>query len=129
MLGIGCATDGFLGFDNKKKKQPKQWRVYYRKDEQIVFDIELKGVDIEGVHVEPYEKIAHVCRGKLLRVRRDGRCECFCLGGCPWVGLRVGVCVLTVARYVNVCDVMCVCVCYGSTGRGTRTGRVCVSRA
>ena len=58
LLGIGCATDGFLGFDNKKKKQPKQWRVYYRKDEQIVFDIELRGVVIEGVHVEQYEKIS-----------------------------------------------------------------------
>jgi hypothetical protein len=58
LLGIGCATDGFLGFDNKKKKQPKQWRVYYRKDEQIVFDIELRGVEIEGVHIEQYEKIS-----------------------------------------------------------------------
>jgi hypothetical protein len=53
LLGIGCATDGFFGFDNKNS-QPKQWRVYYRKDEQIVFSIPLRGVHIEGVHIESY---------------------------------------------------------------------------
>ena len=49
----GCATDGFFGFDNKKQES-KQWRVYYRKDEQIVFSIPLRGVHIEGVHIESY---------------------------------------------------------------------------